>query len=48
MVALGLYFAEAAVPMGYKIRLNDMLTSTRADYRSGSHEEQPPEQAHNT
>ncbi|MCL2764636.1 MAG: hypothetical protein FWD40_05085 [Treponema sp.] len=33
MVALGLNFDEATVPMGYKIRLNDMLTSTRADYR---------------
>ena len=33
MVALGLNFDEASVPMGFKIRLNDMLTSTRADYR---------------
>jgi len=48
MVALGLFFAEAAVPMGYKIRLNDMLTSTRADYRSGSPEEPSPGQAPNT
>jgi hypothetical protein len=39
MVALGLKFDETAVPMGFKIRLNDMLTSTRADYRSGSEEE---------
>jgi hypothetical protein len=35
MVALGINFDEAAVPMGFKIRLNDMLTSIRADYRSG-------------
>ena len=41
MVALGLNFDEAAVPMGYKIRLNDMLTSTRADYRVSSVEETP-------
>jgi len=33
MVALGLNFDEAAVPMGYKIRLNEMITSTRADFR---------------
>jgi len=39
MVALGLLFDEAAVPMGFKIRLNDMLTSTRADYRGGNLEE---------
>jgi hypothetical protein len=33
MVALGLLFDESMVPMGYKMRLNDMLTQTRADYR---------------
>jgi len=33
MVALGLTFDEVSVPMGFKIRLNDMLSSTRADYR---------------
>ena len=33
MVALGLKFDENSVPMGYKMRLNDMLTQTRADYR---------------
>jgi len=33
MVALGMNFDEAAVPMGFKIRLNEMLSSTRADYR---------------
>jgi len=38
MVALGLNFEESEVPMGYKIRLNDMLTSTRADYRATSSE----------
>jgi len=31
MVALGLNFDEANVPMGFKIRLNDMLSATRAD-----------------
>jgi hypothetical protein len=35
MVALGLCYDETSVPMGYKIRLNDMLTSQRADYISG-------------
>ena len=34
MIALGLIFDEASVPMGYKMRLNDMLTSSRADFRS--------------
>jgi hypothetical protein len=34
MIALGLVFDEASVPMGYKMRLNDMLTSSRADFRS--------------
>jgi len=33
MVALGLCFDEASVPMGFKIRLNEMITSTRADLR---------------
>ncbi|MCL2411361.1 MAG: PilZ domain-containing protein [Treponema sp.] len=36
MVALGLNFYENEVPMGYKIRLNEILTSTRADYRISS------------
>jgi len=40
MVALGLNFDETAVPMGYKIRLNDMLTSTRADYRQNPSEDE--------
>jgi len=39
MVALGLNFVEAAVPMGFKLRLNDFLTAIRADYRSISEEE---------
>jgi len=39
MVAFGLNFDETAVPMGYKIRLNDMLTSARADYRGALDEE---------
>jgi hypothetical protein len=33
MVALGLSFEETNVPMGFKIRLNDMLSATRADAR---------------
>ncbi|MCL2214751.1 MAG: PilZ domain-containing protein [Treponema sp.] len=33
MVALGLQYDEAVIPMGYKIRLNDMLTSTSAGNR---------------
>jgi len=33
MVALGINFDEATIPMGFKIRLNDMLTSARADFR---------------
>jgi hypothetical protein len=39
MVALGISFEEPTVPMGFKIRLNDMLTSIRADFRTGSEEE---------
>jgi len=38
MVALGISFEETAVPMGFKIRLNDMLTSVRADFHSGDDE----------
>jgi len=41
MVALGLTFIDSAVPMSFKIRLNDMLTTTRADYRGGNLEETP-------
>jgi len=33
MIALGLNFTEATVPMGFKIRLNEMISSNRADYR---------------
>ncbi|MCL2186586.1 MAG: pilus assembly protein PilZ [Treponema sp.] len=33
MIALGLNFNEATVPMGFKIRLNEMISSNRADYR---------------
>jgi len=36
MVALALTYDEIAIPMGYKIRLNDMLTSTSAGNRSGA------------
>jgi len=42
MVALGLQYDETAVPMGYKIRLNDMLTTTRADYRGTGLDEEAP------
>ena len=44
MVALGLNFDEASIPMSYKIRLNDMLSSTRADFR-GSMTEVPLDKA---
>jgi len=33
MVALGISFDEALVPMGFKIRLNEFLTAIRADLR---------------
>jgi len=33
MVALALDYDETAVPMSYKIRLNEFLTAIRADYR---------------
>jgi len=39
MVALGMQFDEAAVPMGFKIRLNEFLTAIRADLRGGLDEE---------
>jgi len=39
MIALGLAFDEAVVPMGFKIRLNEMLSSTRADFRGSLDEE---------
>jgi len=38
MVALGLSFDEASIPMGYKIRLNEMLSSSRADFRGALEE----------
>lgn len=38
MVALGLSFEESTVPMSFKIRLNDMLTSARADFRGALEE----------
>jgi hypothetical protein len=34
MIALGLSFEEALVPMSYKIRLNEFLSAIRADYRN--------------
>ncbi|MDR2953026.1 MAG: PilZ domain-containing protein [Treponema sp.] len=36
MVAIAMVFDEALVPMGFKIRLNDMLTTIRADNRTQS------------
>ena len=45
MVALGLNYDEAAIPMGYKIRLNDMLTSTRADNRGTGLDEESAKSA---
>ena len=34
MLALGITFEEAAVPMGFKVRLNDFLTTIRVDSRT--------------
>jgi hypothetical protein len=34
LIALGIDFDEAAVPMGYKVRLNEFLNSVRTDNRS--------------
>jgi hypothetical protein len=45
MVALGLNFDEASVPMGLKIRLNDFLTAIRADYLTG---EEPSDGSHSS
>jgi hypothetical protein len=44
MVALGLNFDETGIPMAFKMRLNEMITSTRADFRGSSFEEgkEPP------
>jgi len=39
MIALGLAFDEATVPMGFKIRLNDMLSTMRADFRGALEDE---------
>ncbi|MCL2243163.1 MAG: PilZ domain-containing protein [Treponema sp.] len=39
MIALGINFEEAAVPMGYKIRLNEFLTAIRADFRGSMGDE---------
>jgi hypothetical protein len=40
MVALGILFDEASIPMSYKIRLNDFITAVRADLRAGVNEEE--------
>jgi len=40
MIALGLAFDEASVPMGFKIRLNDMLSTMRADFRGAFDDEE--------
>ena len=39
MVALGINFDEANVPMGFKIRLNEFLTAIRADLRGSMGDE---------
>ena len=39
MIALGINFDEAAVPMGFKIRLNEFLTAIRADFRGSMGDE---------
>jgi hypothetical protein len=35
LVALGILFDESRIPMGYKLRINDFLSSVRADNRTG-------------
>jgi len=45
MVALGLNFDEKSIPMGYKIRLNDMLTSSRASDRGAEIDEEKAKSA---
>jgi len=45
MVALGLQFDEAAVPMSFKIRLNEFLTAVRADFRGAMDEDGGGEEA---
>jgi hypothetical protein len=47
MVALGLNFDENAVPMSFKIRLNEFLTAIRADMRGTMEEERMEAEAHN-
>ena len=44
MIALGLNFDEAVVPMGFKIRLNETISSTRADFRGAFEDGQGPGQ----
>jgi len=39
MIALALNFDEAAVPMSYKIRLNEFLSVTRAEFRGTAEDE---------
>jgi len=39
MIALGINFDEATVPMGFKIRLNEFLTAIRADLRGSMGDE---------
>jgi hypothetical protein len=40
MVAIAMAFEDALVPMGFKIRLNDMITTIRADNRQQSENEE--------
>ena len=42
MVALGLTFDENAVPMSFKIRLNEFLSAVRADYHTVEEENAAP------
>jgi len=42
MVALGVNFDEGSIPMSFKMRLNDMITSARADYRGAFDDGQEP------
>ena len=44
MIALGLNFDEASVPIGFKIRLNEAISSTRADFRGAFEEGQEQQQ----
>jgi hypothetical protein len=42
MIALAIEFDEAIVPMGYKIRINEFLSTVRADSRIGGPSAESP------